>query len=42
MEQETENIRFVITIRISFIALDFTSKECAFVKLVHNIEHETK
>jgi len=25
--------------RISFLALAFTNKECAFVKLVHNIEH---
>jgi len=30
----------VIIIRIGFIAIVFTNKECvSFVKLVHNIEH---
>jgi len=29
----------VYDIRNSFIALVFTNKKCAFVQLVHNIEH---
>jgi len=29
-------------VRISFIAFVFTNKECVFLKLVHNVEHETE
>jgi len=32
-------LRIRIRIRNSFIALVFANKECAFVELVHNVEH---